>query len=178
MKLTTPQGDRACGVLLGQGVGDALGVPYEFGTPPGAGEPAEMLGGGLINGAPGEWSDDTSMAVAVARAAVSRRDLASAEGLTAVAHEFLTWYASRPADIGIQTRGGAGRRRGPSGRPGGGAADARRRSRVRRPAHAVGRQRCADADLRGRTGLARRSGPDRAGRTGGRRAHPRRPVGR
>ncbi|MDX6299749.1 MAG: hypothetical protein QOF53_963 [Nocardioidaceae bacterium] len=63
-----------------------------------------MLGGGLINGAPGEWSDDTSMAVAVARAAVDQRDLSSAEGLTAVARNFLTWYASGPADIGIQTR--------------------------------------------------------------------------
>ena len=104
MQLTTPQADRAAGVLLGQGVGDALGVPYEFGTPPGPDELAEMLGGGLINGAPGEWSDDTSMAVAVAQAAVQHCDLASAEGLTAVARNFLCWYAGRPADIGIQTR--------------------------------------------------------------------------
>src|SRR3954452_22699321 len=52
VELTTPQRDRAAGVLLGQAVGDALGVPYEFGTPPGEGQPAEMLGGGLIDGAP------------------------------------------------------------------------------------------------------------------------------
>jgi ADP-ribosyl-[dinitrogen reductase] hydrolase len=103
VELTTPQRDRAAGVLLGQAVGDALGVPYEFGTSPGDGQPAEMLGGGLIDGAPGEWSDDTSMAVAVAQAAVGHRDLASTEGLTAVAHEFLSWYAGDPADIGLQT---------------------------------------------------------------------------
>ena len=104
MDLTTSQKDRAAGVLLGQAVGDALGVHYEFGTPPRAGEPAEMLGGGLINGAPGEWSDDTAMAVAVAQAAVEHRDLAGAPGLTAVARNFLAWYAGGPADIGIQTR--------------------------------------------------------------------------
>ena len=33
-RLTTATIDRAAGVLLGQAVGDALGVPYEFGTPP------------------------------------------------------------------------------------------------------------------------------------------------
>ena len=104
MTMTTPQHDRAAGVLLGQAVGDALGVPYEFGTPPRPGEPAEMLGGGLINGAPGEWSDDTSMAVAVAQAAVDHADLAGPEGLTAVARGFLGWHAGGPADIGIQTR--------------------------------------------------------------------------
>jgi ADP-ribosyl-[dinitrogen reductase] hydrolase len=102
--LSTAQMDRAAGVLLGQAAGDALGVPYEFGTPPGPDEPALMTGGGLINGAPGEWSDDTAMAVAVAQAAVRHRDLASPEGLSDVARGFLTWYAGRPADIGIQTR--------------------------------------------------------------------------
>jgi ADP-ribosylglycohydrolase len=61
--LTAAQADRAAGVLLGQACGDALGVPYEFGSPPAAGEPAEMSGGGLGNFAPGEWSDDTRDAV-------------------------------------------------------------------------------------------------------------------
>lgn len=57
--------DRASGVLLGQACGDALGVPYEFDYPP-EGE-AEMRGGGLGPYAPGEWSDDTQMAICVAR---------------------------------------------------------------------------------------------------------------
>ncbi|HYO39286.1 MAG TPA: ADP-ribosylglycohydrolase family protein [Nocardioidaceae bacterium] len=104
MELTTVQRDRAAGVLLGQAAGDALGVPYEFGAPPGPGEQAEMRGGGLIHGAPGEWSDDTAMAVAVARVAVEHRDLASPDALSAVARGFLGWYAGRPADIGVQTR--------------------------------------------------------------------------
>src|SRR6476620_5144577 len=45
MELTTGQCDRAAGVLLAQACGDALGVPYEFATPP-DGEP-RMVGGGL-----------------------------------------------------------------------------------------------------------------------------------
>src|SRR5690606_38796156 len=46
MDLTEQQRDRAAGVLLGQAIGDALGVPYEFGTAPLDGA-ARMLGGGL-----------------------------------------------------------------------------------------------------------------------------------
>ncbi len=63
MKIDAATTDRAAGVLLGQACGDALGVPYEFRTPPGPGELAEMKGGGLGPYAPGEWSDDTQMAV-------------------------------------------------------------------------------------------------------------------
>ena len=65
MQLTTQQTDRAAGVLLGQACGDALGVPYEFATPP-RDEP-QMKGGGLGPYAPGEWSDDTQMALCIAQ---------------------------------------------------------------------------------------------------------------
>lgn len=53
MKLTTTQRDRAAGVLLGQAIGDALGVPYESAKPITAGS-ARMVGGGLGPYAPGE----------------------------------------------------------------------------------------------------------------------------
>jgi hypothetical protein len=39
-------GDRAASVLLGQAIGDALGVPYKFAAPISSGE-ARMKGGGL-----------------------------------------------------------------------------------------------------------------------------------
>lgn len=94
--------DRAAGVLLGQAVGDALGVPYEFATPPGPGEEAAMLGGGLGDFAPGEWSDDTAMAVAVAEGlAAARRGEGSVDD--EIAARFLAWYDDGPPDIGNQT---------------------------------------------------------------------------
>lgn len=103
MALITAQNDRACGVLLAAAAGDALGVPYEFGHPPGRKDVAEMKGGGLGGFAPGEWSDDTSMAVAIAEVASTGADLTSEASLDAVAKEFLRWLDSRPADIGVQT---------------------------------------------------------------------------
>jgi ADP-ribosylglycohydrolase len=104
MKLTTAQHDRAAGVLLAAAAGDALGVPYEFATPPAPGVDAEMVGGGLGGFAPGEWSDDTSMAVAIARVAATGADLTTDDALDRIADGFLEWYADGPADIGIQTR--------------------------------------------------------------------------
>ena len=102
--LSVAQTDRAAGVLLGLACGDALGVPYEFGRPPCQDELAEMRGGGLGGFAPGEWSDDTSMAVASAEVAATGADLTAAEALDAVAEGFLRWYVSQPPDIGIQTQ--------------------------------------------------------------------------
>lgn len=103
MRLTTAQMDRAAGVLLGQAVGDALGVPYEFATPPGADELAEMRGGGLGSCAPGEWSDDTQMALCIAEVAADGVDLTSSEALDAIAENFLRWFRWGPPDIGLQT---------------------------------------------------------------------------
>ncbi|MCK0112486.1 ADP-ribosylglycohydrolase family protein [Ornithinimicrobium sp. F0845] len=100
-RLSTAQHDRAAGVLLTQAVGDALGVPYEFAAPP-ANEP-QMLGGGLGPFAPGEWSDDTQMAVCIAQVAAAGIARDSSEGLDQVAEQFLTWWDSRPADVGVQT---------------------------------------------------------------------------
>ena len=95
--------DRACGVLLGQAAGDALGVPYEFATPPRADEKAEMTGGGLGDYAPGEWSDDTQMAACIAQVSATGADLTGTTALDQIAENFLRWAADGPADIGAQT---------------------------------------------------------------------------
>jgi len=102
VKLTSAQNDRAAGVLLGQACGDALGVPYEFATPP-VGE-AQMLGGGLGPYAPGEWSDDTQMAICIARVAATGTDLTSVAARDDVATAFEAWRANGASDIGNQTR--------------------------------------------------------------------------
>lgn len=94
--------DRASGSMLGMACGDALGVPYEYGPPP-QGD-ASMLGGGLGDYAPGEWSDDTQMAVCIARVAATGVDLISPGGLDAVAAAFESWLDDQPADIGVQTQ--------------------------------------------------------------------------
>ena len=57
---------RYSGALLGLAVGDAVGTTLEFSTP-GTFEPiTDMVGGGPFNLKPGEWTDDTSMALCLA----------------------------------------------------------------------------------------------------------------
>ena len=56
--------ERAAGSLLGLAAGDALGAGYEF-HPSGPAR-AEMVGGGLGGWEPGEWTDDTQMAICIA----------------------------------------------------------------------------------------------------------------
>lgn len=104
MQLTPAQLDRACGAVLGTAVGDALGAPYEFGVAEVGPEGPRMIGGGLGGFAPGEWTDDTSMAWAVLDVAAAGADLRTEEALTQVARNFRAWYDSSPPDIGNQTR--------------------------------------------------------------------------
>ena len=108
--------DRAAGVLLGAAAGDALGVPYEFGPPLSETHQPEMIGGGLGPFAPGEYSDDTQMAVCIAEVAATGADLRTPEALDRIAANFLRWYRGGPADMGNQTRsvlGAAARAQGP-----------------------------------------------------------------
>ncbi|MFC6467396.1 ADP-ribosylglycohydrolase family protein [Gordonia humi] len=102
--LTTEQLDRARGALVGAAVGDALGVPYEFAPRLSAQTEPVMRGGGLGDFAPGEWSDDTAMLMAVARAGAEHGSLTTQAALDTVAEGFLDWFSSNPPDVGNQTR--------------------------------------------------------------------------
>ena len=84
MTLTTAQLDRAVGVLLGTAAGDALGAAYEFGPPRGPELEVAMVGGGAFGWEPGEWTDDTSMAIAIAEVAATGADLRDEEALDAL----------------------------------------------------------------------------------------------
>lgn len=58
--------DNAIGMFMGLFIGDALGAPLEF-TEPNTGNPLkDMVGGGVHETSPGEWTDDGAMAMAIA----------------------------------------------------------------------------------------------------------------
>lgn len=101
----TARADRAAGVALGAACGDALGAPYEFAPPIGPDVPVVMAGGGAMRWAPGEWTDDTAMAVPLLEAAVAARSrgVALADRLDDVAHAWVAWAHTAKA-VGVQTR--------------------------------------------------------------------------
>ena len=163
--LTGAQVDRAAGVLLGTACGDALGAAYEFGPPLADDVTVGMIGGGPFGWAPGEWTDDTSMAIAIAEVAATGADLRTPEAQDAIAVRWAGWARQAP-DVGIQTRAvlsAAGRQ--PTGEALTAAAAAHPHAH-----RTLGRQRVTHAHRPGRPGLPRRS--RRAGR---RRPSPSRP---
>jgi ADP-ribosylglycohydrolase len=102
MELTHEQINRARGMVLGAAVGDALGAGYEFAHIP-EGLIPEMIGGGLGDFAPGEWTDDTSLTWIVAEAAAEYKTFFGADPMNAVARGFRAWYDTNPPDIGGTT---------------------------------------------------------------------------
>lgn len=103
--LTTAQSDRAAGVLLGHACGDALGAGYEFGPSLGDDVTVGMIGGGPFGWEPGEWTDDTQMAVPILEAAerAQREGVTLLDRLDDVARAWVDWATTAP-DVGNQTR--------------------------------------------------------------------------
>lgn len=99
--------DRAAGALLGLAVGDALGTTLEF-SAPGTFEPIDdMMGGGPFGLEPGQWTDDTSMALCLAESLVECNGFDAQDQMS----RYLRWYregywscTGRCFDIGITTR--------------------------------------------------------------------------
>lgn len=103
MVLDDAQLDRAAGVLLGSAAGDALGAGYEF-TYPQPDLAIDMIGGTAFRWEPGEWTDDTSMALAIAQAADKHlADIGPGINLDDVAAGFVAWWDFGPPDVGMQT---------------------------------------------------------------------------
>ncbi|HEY5182649.1 MAG TPA: ADP-ribosylglycohydrolase family protein [Dermatophilaceae bacterium] len=102
-RLSTAQLDRAAGVLLGMACGDALGAGYEFGPPLAPHVPVAMTGGRGFEWEPGEWTDDTSMAIAIAEVSATGADLRSDGPRDLIAARWAGWGA-KAKDVGNQTR--------------------------------------------------------------------------
>lgn len=94
---------RIAGTLVGCAAGDALGAAYEFGPAIDKATPIGMVGGGPFNWAPGEWTDDTSMAVPIAEAIARGQLLTDSETLADIVLDWKVW-AQGAKDVGSQTR--------------------------------------------------------------------------
>lgn len=62
--------ERLRGCLVGLAIGDALGTSIEFSLPGTFAPITDMLGGGPFHLLPGQWTDDTSMALCLAESLV------------------------------------------------------------------------------------------------------------
>jgi ADP-ribosyl-[dinitrogen reductase] hydrolase len=80
--------ERAIGSLLGLAVGDALGTTLEFTPRDSRPRLTGMEGGGPFRLKPGEWTDDTSMALALADSLVSCGGLEEHDLMT----RFVSWW--------------------------------------------------------------------------------------
>ncbi len=89
--------DRLRGVAVGAAVGDALGMPLEFGL---ASHPDHFIKKMRPGRLPaGSFTDDTEMALALAECLLTNATLDTDD----LARRFLDWYNSGPLDIGIHT---------------------------------------------------------------------------
>ena len=98
---------RAQGCLLGQVAGDALGSLVEFQTPEQISQRypngvRDMVHGGTWNTLPGQPTDDSEMALALARMLVEHGGYDPDKAREA----YLSWLKSDPFDCGMTVRGG------------------------------------------------------------------------
>lgn len=89
--------NHMAGVAVGAAIGDALGMPLEFGPA----HPIDRLVREMLPGRipAGSFTDDTEMALALAESLLVQRPLNPAD----LARRFVTWLAAGPPDVGIHT---------------------------------------------------------------------------
>ena len=74
--------------MLGLATGDALGTTLEF-SPPGSFEPIDdMVGGGPFGLEPGQWTDDTSMALCLAESLIEKGGFDAEDQM----QRYVRWY--------------------------------------------------------------------------------------
>lgn len=80
--------ERYRGALLGLAVGDALGTTVEFCARETFPPVMEIVGGGPFRLKPGQWTDDTSMALCLAESLIETRDFDPVDQLA----RYVRWY--------------------------------------------------------------------------------------
>ena len=99
----TTKHSRAVGCLLGLACGDALGRPVEFQSSTGIadqyGRVDQMYGNGTHGQPAGTVTDDTDLALALARSLADTGGFDAAD----VADRYVAWYESGPFDVGAAT---------------------------------------------------------------------------
>src|ERR1051326_2537635 len=97
---------RSIGALVGAAIGDAAGTTNEFSNPHAPryptlmnGPQTDIVGGGPFDVAAGQITDDTQMAVALARSVAANRRFDP----DAVRSEYVRWLRTPPFDVGGTT---------------------------------------------------------------------------
>jgi ADP-ribosylglycohydrolase len=99
--------ERYRGALLGLAVADALGTTLEFRSPGSFSPITGMVGGGPFGLQPGQWTDDTSMALCLAASLVERRGFDPADQMARYVRWYREGYMSSTGhcfDIGVTVR--------------------------------------------------------------------------
>ena len=98
--------DKCLGALIGLAVGDAIGTTVEFKSRDTFPKLTSMIGGGPFRLKPGEWTDDTAMALALADSLINQGKLDPSD----LMQRFVAWWqhgkyscTGRCFDIGITT---------------------------------------------------------------------------
>jgi len=89
--------DRLRGIAVGAAVGDALGMPLEFGLASPPNEYIRTMRPGRLPA--GTFTDDTEMALALAESLLAAKGLDKSDLVT----RFTDWFRRKPADVGIHT---------------------------------------------------------------------------
>ena len=80
--------ERYRGAMLGLAAGDAVGTTLEF-KPPGSFDPiTSMVGGGPFRLEPGQWTDDTSMALCLAESLIEQQGFDPADQMS----RYVRWW--------------------------------------------------------------------------------------
>lgn len=80
--------DRYRGALLGLATGDALGTTLEFRRPGTFTPISDIVGGGPFGLKPGQWTDDTSMALCLAESLIEKQGFDPADQM----QRYVRWY--------------------------------------------------------------------------------------